>query len=285
MPYKHMIATVFAFVLAGGTWLLAQGGPLPSFGQLTATPAGYLPTTATAVPNIVVNTATVITFRIEIATPTLNPTTVQLQRVTSSGTLISAAWRMYDDGTHGDLVAGDKVFAADITSVQQAVGRIYFRVAAAFRGNAANAWSQSIPIDVDPVKLPPDPGDAGKLTVPGTDSDHDGVRDDVQRYIVISYPDPGTQGAVTQDARLLQAFLAVQTTQDAVSSFILQTKAATCLDYLRPNDGSSLRRALEAATINTDQRGKAYLHVNSLLSGQSFDLFPLTDQQKACSHD
>ena len=34
------------------------------------------------------------------------------------------------------------------------------------------------------ANLPPDPGEAGKLTIEGIDADKDGVRDDVQRYIV-----------------------------------------------------------------------------------------------------
>ena len=34
------------------------------------------------------------------------------------------------------------------------------------------------------ANLPPDPGEAGKLTIEGIDSDKDGLRDDVQRYIV-----------------------------------------------------------------------------------------------------
>ena len=33
------------------------------------------------------------------------------------------------------------------------------------------------------ANLPPDPGEAGKLTIDGIDSDKDGVRDDVQRWI------------------------------------------------------------------------------------------------------
>jgi hypothetical protein len=39
-----------------------------------------------------------------------------------------------------------------------------------------------------PIVLPPDPGEAGKLTLEGIDSDHDGVRDDLQREIVYMYP-------------------------------------------------------------------------------------------------
>ena len=34
------------------------------------------------------------------------------------------------------------------------------------------------------ANLPPDPGEAGKATIEGIDADKDGVRDDVQRYIV-----------------------------------------------------------------------------------------------------
>ncbi len=36
-------------------------------------------------------------------------------------------------------------------------------------------------------KLPPDPGRSGKETLAGVDSDGDGVRDDVQRFIVENY--------------------------------------------------------------------------------------------------
>ena len=37
--------------------------------------------------------------------------------------------------------------------------------------------------------LPPDPGKAGKETPLGIDTDGDGVRDDIQRYIYFIYPD------------------------------------------------------------------------------------------------
>jgi hypothetical protein len=37
--------------------------------------------------------------------------------------------------------------------------------------------------------LPPDPGEAGKATIEGIDSDQDGLRDDIQRYIALTYPD------------------------------------------------------------------------------------------------
>ncbi|MEK7564145.1 MAG: hypothetical protein AAB510_01070 [Patescibacteria group bacterium] len=39
-----------------------------------------------------------------------------------------------------------------------------------------------------PVTLPPDPGEAGKKTLAGIDSNNDGVRDDLEREIVYMYP-------------------------------------------------------------------------------------------------
>ncbi|MFK7824117.1 MAG: hypothetical protein AB8G05_08170 [Oligoflexales bacterium] len=38
-------------------------------------------------------------------------------------------------------------------------------------------------------KLPPDPGKKGKETLFGIDSDNDGLRDDIQRWIVFNYPE------------------------------------------------------------------------------------------------
>ena len=39
------------------------------------------------------------------------------------------------------------------------------------------------------MNLPPDPGEAGKATLAGIDSDGDGVRDDLQRYLALSITD------------------------------------------------------------------------------------------------
>ena len=54
--------------------------------------------------------------------------------------------------------------------------------------------------------LPPNPGEEGKLTIEGIDSDNDGVRDDVQIAITIKYPSNNdeTKSALTQLAKALQ---------------------------------------------------------------------------------
>jgi len=56
-----------------------------------------------------------------------------------------------------------------------------------------------------PPGLPPDPGSEGKKTIQGIDSDHDGIRDDVQRWIHAFLPnDKNKQMALRQSARYLQ---------------------------------------------------------------------------------
>ena len=51
---------------------------------------------------------------------------------------------------------------------------------------AATSTTECIPRELL-AKLPPDPGREGKKTIEGIDSDKDGVRDDVQRYIALNW--------------------------------------------------------------------------------------------------
>ena len=66
------------------------------------------------------------------------------------------------------------------------------------------------------VVLPPDPGEEGKLTLLGIDSDEDGVRDDIQRYIYFTYPDDKKlQLGLTYYAKEFQGVLADADDRDA----------------------------------------------------------------------
>jgi len=68
-------------------------------------------------------------------------------------------------------------------------------------------------------ELPPDPGEAGMQTLLGIDSDSDGVRDDIQRYIYFAYPDnEKVRVALTQIAIEYQGLLS-QVTVNAFFTF------------------------------------------------------------------
>jgi len=73
------------------------------------------------------------------------------------------------------------------------------------------AYAKPLPLTlvIHDEPVPPDPGEAGKQTLEGIDSDGDGVRDDVQRWIILTYLAEGEmREAVAQLAGAQLEFLA-----------------------------------------------------------------------------
>lgn len=138
--------------------------------------------------------------------------------------------------------------------------------------------------------LPPDPGEAGKKTLTGIDCDNDGLRDDIQRYIALTYPDSEkTRAALTQDAKATQAFL-LDANDKAASIRHAQeaSYAHDCLSYIY-GIGTDATRAianrLRAQLLNTDERSRAYFIANDQLGGQSYPSVPLAERQLRCNFD
>lgn len=134
--------------------------------------------------------------------------------------------------------------------------------------------------------LPPDPGEAGKQTLAGIDSDHDGVRDDVQRYIALTYPDSAkTRAALTQDAKVVQSeLLDANSKQLSMQHSDEDDKASACLNYLVGLDNSiTMQKNLESVILNTDDRSRAYFKYDDQLGGEVFSLLP--DEPSYCNFD
>ncbi len=132
------------------------------------------------------------------------------------------------------------------------------------------------------ANLPPDPGAAGKATLAGIDSDNDGVRDDVQRWIAINYPhSEKTRAALRQLAIARQNFiLSASDANAAYDNAIQMGRGSDCLFHLRPVHWYDDSVALEAVILNTAARSREYLKANHLLSGRSFGL--LFDPVQGC---
>src|SRR5438093_2262855 len=60
------------------------------------------------------------------------PASVKLERVDANGTIIANLGTMYDDGTHGDAVAGDGLFTVQVSLREATPGTLRLRVAATF---------------------------------------------------------------------------------------------------------------------------------------------------------
>src|SRR5262249_40189032 len=61
--------------------------------------------------SILVNQTTLVTVTSQITTSSANPVvSVQLRRLDAQGNVIAYLGYLYDNGTHGDAIAGDGVF-------------------------------------------------------------------------------------------------------------------------------------------------------------------------------
>ncbi len=139
----------------------------------------------------------------------------------------------------------------------------------------------------EPAVLPADPSEAGKTTLQGIDSDRDGIRDDVQRFIALTYQkseDKPLRAALREYAAFLQQLIIFASSKNN-SMLNAQTSGeiVDCIIYLHPNDGTDILLDIEAASINTDQRNLAYIEANAQLNGEMFSLTPSSELPQVCS--
>lgn len=119
--------------------------------------------------------------------------------------------------------------------------------------------------------LPPDPGPAGMATLAGIDSNGNHVRDDIERYIALTYPannDAPARAALTQYTKAVQVSLLEAA--DPIASKIHaneRIKALHCLLAKRPTDAETIFTALRDAILNTDARTNAYFTAGEQLGG------------------
>lgn len=300
-------------VLAGTVWLTAsEGGRI---GPVSATPSTVIVNT----PTSVTFTAHIASSK----APKLNPLTVVLFRTDATGKPTDIIGRLHDDGRNGDERRGDDSYSFKLLLNEKTIGAIQFRVAARFAPTMPSAkqddddsdwdrdlsdlnacrgktiwrarferlvrrctvytFSDPVTVTVDPFALPPDPGEAGKATLEGIDSDHDGVRDDIQRYIAYTYtPFPETQAALRQYSIAFQHALLSSETQAASRDAKHYTYLAwDCIKHFRPSDHSQVVMSLLAEYLNTDERSRSYDLWNHQLSGMTFEA--LRGLESSCS--
>jgi len=151
----------------------------------------------------------------------------------------------------------------------------------------------AVDLTVSTVPVPPDPGKAGKETIAGIDANANGVRDDVERFIVFSYPDltpeqGNTRSALFQYAGAAQESLIVSDSKEesrALSADLLH--ALDCLRYISGDLDTADRMSAEteAHVLNTVRRSTAYSKFNSQLSGKVFEGTPVGELSSQCEFE
>jgi hypothetical protein len=143
-----------AFPTVGRSWFLAFG-LLAGCGAVALRAAPSLGVVQ-ATPTIVArNTQTMVTVTASITDPSLIPGSVNLLRLDASGSAVATLGTLRDDGTSGDLIAGDKIYTGQAILNEATSGQIRLQISAAFRGMLARVKSSPVPITVqaNPVSL------------------------------------------------------------------------------------------------------------------------------------
>jgi len=142
---------------------------------------------------------------------------------------------------------------------------------------------------VDDTGLPPDPGEAGKATLAGVDSDGDGLRDDVQRYIALTYQDSEkVKASLTQQAKMMQdALLESGNKEKSIRNAEKSSNSSACLSYVFGSLEAkrAARDKLNLIILNTDERNYAYIAYNEQLGGEVFFSVPYNERASACEFD
>ena len=139
------------------------------------------------------------------------------------------------------------------------------------------------------LNLPPDPGPDGDTTLEGTDVNENGVRDDVERWIGLTYRNSQkARQALTQAYFPLQGFIlhAHQADRDAVyDDMTALQRAGECMNVLFGEEGYEMRKELKAHVLNTSERVQAYRQASRMIGGGSFPGRPLSQWKESCTFD
>ena len=154
-------------------------------------------------------------------------------------------------------------------------------------GGGGNGSNNAVNPSTIPEGLPPDPGEAGKLTVEGIDSDNDGVRDDIQRYIAIEYQDSEkTRRVLTDMAKADQEFLVNADDKNKVlEATATQSKQNSCAFYIDPDEAHQKLKKLKAEILNTEERIRAWIKADSHLGGMAFSVPLMEEWKNQCNFD
>jgi len=185
------------------------------------------------------------------------------------GDLLTYAWTVEDKPIESQSVLSDPTVIGptiefDVTGV--------YTISLSVNDGIASSPADSVNITVieDTFSAPPDPGELGRSTIVGIDTDSDGIRDDVQRMIYANYGDSGAQNlALQQFARAYQFLLSsYNDLSQQPRSLSMLYRAVECLVYLNSGNQNTADDHVFSQIMNTLERNQAYELFYRELSGK-----------------
>jgi hypothetical protein len=188
-------------------------------------------------------------FRVRVRGDSKPYTNVSV-RLVSAGT---GTTLVEDQVMVGDLAAGAIVTPADTVTIRHDRTVPFSETALQWQASGT------------PVEVPPsDP-------VAGSDADGDGVRDDVQTYILSTHGTrPAVRDGLLQLARGLQSSALAASEADRDSAATARAEAAVCLsDRTDPKQAASLIREVKVVQFSNESRLRAEIDFNRAISGKA----------------
>ena len=145
--------------------------------------------------------------------------------------------------------------------------------------------------EVNGYRLPPEPDPKiNNATLLGVDVNHNGVRDDVERWIYKTYHHPIERGIMLQNAYRLQ--MQISDINKAHEYARLSNKSLSCEYYLEDTykwfkekyEYSTTSKVIKKIQFNTLKRYMAYQRYNAQFNGEIFDE-KITSNKENCYFD
>jgi len=235
----------------------------------------------------------------KIKTLTLSQTSIELHEGNETTLTVTAN---YDDNTTQDISNDVKWTIQDSSVASVTNGTIKglkegtTTLRAKYNGKISETLTVKVVGQVEVIngyKLPPEPDPkVNNATLLGIDSNDNGVRDDVERYIVQTYKDEKI--AIEIGFQVARAYNAViEDPSNAEETMKILDAAQDCKGYFtfladRYGDPILIKdksepKKFRSIAINTEERIRAYLKYNRALSGGVYTSIPAKERKKQCS--
>lgn len=149
------------------------------------------------------------------------------------------------------------------------------------------------------IPLPPDPGKAGEVDLLGIDigggpnNEPNGVRDDIDHYIVFAFPDSEKKReGLKQSARALSNYLRDRENKEKTRENVANDKSLDCLYYVFNDDLDAAFKAddeMIAQSLNTPARSYAHRRADQQMGGYASNDGPASEwearKKAACVFD
>lgn len=192
----------------------------------------------------------------------------------------------------GDIQKGQEIPLTVIVGfpLDMAVGELdgTIQLRETVRNKKTRTVSKPLPVELTVKKwengnLPPHPGEAGKQTLLGIDSDNDGVRDDVQIAIARHYPEPEDEKArlaLEQFAASWQYAFRVYQSGDEEELYNVFSEINPAVSCIAATSSKSLEDIVFVKLImrNTEERVQAYANINDTAIGRTFPVYSASEE-------